>query len=99
MLGAGDEEADAAGAFLVLDCLGDGDVGQPATALEAAVELPDALLLDAVRGPDGHERSPGDEADEQADDDRRSHLPPPSDAAIVGSDEIDGFGTYDSKAP
>jgi hypothetical protein len=72
--GPGVEQADPAGAFLVLDRLGDADVGQPAAALEPAVELPDALLLDAVGGPHGHERSAGDEADEQADDDRRGHL-------------------------
>src|SRR5215212_1812290 len=74
--GPGDEQADPAVALLVLDRLGDGDVGQPAAALEPAVELPDALLLAAVGRPHGHERSAGDEADEQADDDRRGHLLP-----------------------
>jgi hypothetical protein len=46
-----DEQADPAGAVLILDRLGDAKVGQPAAALEPAVELPDALLLDAVGGP------------------------------------------------
>src|SRR6266511_3200553 len=73
---AGDQQADPAGAVLVLDRLGDADVGQPAAALEAPVELPGALLLDAVGGPDGHERAAGQEADEHADDDRCGHRLP-----------------------
>src|SRR6266508_2261744 len=73
---AGDQQADPAGAVLVLDRLCDADVGQPAAALEAPVELPGALLLDAVGGPDGHERAAGQEADEHADDDRCGHRLP-----------------------
>src|SRR4029453_5470780 len=76
LAGPGDEQADPAGAGLVLDRLGDAEGGQPAAALEPAVELPGALLLDAAGGPHGHERSAGDEADEQADDDRRGHRLP-----------------------
>ena len=51
LAGPGDEQADPAGPDLVLDRLGDADVGQPAAALEPAVELSDPLLLDAVGGP------------------------------------------------
>jgi len=38
LAGAGDEQADPVGTVLVLDRLGDADIGQPAAAFEPAVD-------------------------------------------------------------